>query len=362
MFIRIKQIFTLPVIFAAFILCAAEYNAIVLGDIHFDALSYHCTPDGKPQVRINQGYIDMWKKQAPAMLSYADKLITPETAFVIQAGDFTQGDAISPEQQAKMLADAFIKVKSFFPKHRLLPVKGNHDVRYYLPHVNDGKTIYQRCDSGVPAAKAFLPLVAKELGRERITGNYYVTYDNDLYIFYDSMIKNSTSLKFLRDTLKKKPNVRHVFFITHLPVLPCSTGTPGWRVPGADKIAKMLFERNAIIITAHTHNPSLIKVSNGKNTLTQLVVSSIAYQWNRGKSTSLRAADFAGFLKLISPQKLQEKKNAAAIKDLQALKINLFEMYSNATGITVLKVNNNKISVEIHTDTSGKPALVKQLK
>ena len=132
--------------------------------------------------------------------------------------------------------------------------------------------------------------------------------------------------------------------------------------PGADKIAKMLFERNAIIITAHTHNSSLIQVSNGKNTLTQLVVSSIAYQWNTGKSTGVRVADFAGFLKLISPQKLQKKKNATAIKNLQALQIIFFEIYSNATGITVLKVNNEKISVEIHTDTSGKPALVKQLK
>ena len=257
MFIRIKRTFILLFIFTAFILCAAEYNAIVLGDIHFDALSYHCTPDGKPQVRINQGYIDMWKEQAPAMLSYADKLITPETAFIIQAGDFTQGNAISPEQQAQMLADAFIKVKSFFPKHRLLPVKGNHDVRYYLPHVNDGKTIYQRCDSGVPVAKAFLPLVAKELGRENITGNYYITYDNDLYIFYDSMIKNSTSLKFLRDTLKKHPNGRHVFFITHFPVFACSSFSPGGLVPGADKIAKMLFERNAGAFSAGDNEQKL---------------------------------------------------------------------------------------------------------
>jgi hypothetical protein len=362
MFTKVKEAFALLFIFTASMLGAAEYNAIVLGDIHFDALSYHCTPDNKLQIRLNKVYSNMWKEQAPAMLSCAAELLNPQTAFVIQAGDFTNGYGITPELQEKMLSDAFIKVKSFFPKHRLLPIKGNHDVAYYLAGIENGKTVYTRFNSGAPAAKAFLPRIANELGRESITGNYSVTFNNDLYIFYDSTIKDDSGLKFLRNTLKENPQVRYVFFITHHPVLPCSTGVPGWLVPKYNKIIPMLFERNAIIISAHTHQPSLVKVSDGKNTLTQLTVSSIAYRWNNGKKAGIKAADFAEYLKLIAPEKLQDKKNAKAIKDLQALQIDLFEMYANATGITVLKVGSNQLSVEIYSDVSGKPTLVKQLK
>lgn len=349
-------------VFAAFILAAAEYQVMVLGDIHYDAREYHVTPDGKPHSPLNAVYINMWKAQSPAMLAAAAKLMTAETAFVVQVGDFVQGDAISEALHEKMLADAFIKVKSFFPKHRLLPVKGNHDVRGYLPLTDkNGKVTYKRRNSGAPAAKAFLPLVAKELGRDKISGNYAVVHNNDLYIFYDGLTKVRTSLNFLRNTLKAHPKARNVFFISHLPVLTCSTGAPWWLVPRSQDIAKMLMERNAIILTAHTHQPSLIKVSDGKNSLTQMVFSSVSYRWKSGKAPMLRCADFAAYLKAVEP-KMSRKQSASAVKNMQARKIDMFELYSDATGFTILKVNGNSVTAELYTDDSGKPTLIKKLR
>ena len=347
--------------FAAFVLAAAEYQVMVLGDIHYDAREYHATPDGKTRSPLRSEYINMWKAQSPAMLTSAAKLMTDDTAFVIQVGDFIQGDAISEALHEKMLADAFLKVKSFFPKHRLLPVKGNHDVRGYLPVTDkNGKVTYKRRNSGVPAAKAFLPLVAKELGLGKISGNYAVVHNNDLYIFYDGLIKARTSLNFLKNTLKAHPKARNVFFITHLPVLACSTGAPWWLAPRSQDIAKMLMPRNAIILTAHTHQPSLVKVSEGKNSLIQMVFSSVAYRWKSGNAASVKYANFAEYLKAVKPQKKPGRANA--IKNMQARKIDIFEHYSNATGFTILKINGNSVTAELYTDDSGKPVLIKKLR
>lgn len=341
--------------------CAADYRVLVFGDLHFDAPEYHSLPGKKPGFKIRNDYIKMWQEKTPLLLTAAAKQLDKDVPFIIQCGDFTQGDAVGEENQIKMFNDGFAKVKSFFPNHKLLPVKGNHDIRTYPV---DAKTnaVLKRKNTNAYTDKAFTPFAAKELGTP-VKDHYTVIHNNDLYIFYDGFQKAKNSIKFVKDTLAANPDVRNIFFITHLPVIPCSTGDPGWLLAGYQELAKMLMSRNAIIFTAHTHQPSIVKINDGKNTLTQMVFSSIGSSWSTGKEAQTTVKSTEEFRKKLYWKKAKYKRSIAACDFLDKQKPELFELYDrSATGFTVIKVTDNGITAEIHNNDSGKPTLVKKLK
>ena len=348
---------------AALFVTAADYRVLVLGDLHFDSPEYHSIPDMKTSFKLRSDYIRMWKDPSRKLLAAASKQLDKDVPFVIQCGDFTQGDAVTGPNQEKMFADAFAAVKGFLPNHKLLAVKGNHDIRTYYPAKDKkGKDILIRKNSGVHTGKAFMPLIAKELGKD-IKDHYTAIHENDLYIFYDGFVKAPAGIKFVKDTLAANPAVRNVFFITHLPIIPCGTGNAGWLLPGYQELAKILMSRNAIILTAHTHQPSVIKVNDGKNTLTQMVTSSIGYAWSLGKNAQISMKSPAEFRQKLYWKKAKEKRSIAACEFLESLKLEVFEIYDkNANGFAVLKVTDTGVSAEIHNNDSGTPTLIKKLK
>ena len=342
---------------------AADYRVLVLGDLHYDAPEFHSIPDMKVKFKLRTDYIRMWKEKTPQLLDAAAKQLGKDIPFIIQCGDFTQGDAVTGENQEKMFATAFDTVKKNFPDHKILAVKGNHDIRTYYPEKDkSGKDILTKKNTNTHTAKAFMPLFAKELGQQ-IKDHYTVIHNNDLYIFYDGFQKAAPSLKFVKDTLAANPKVRNVFFITHLPVLPCATGNAGWLLPNYQELAKLLLERNAIILTAHTHQPSIIKINDGKNTLTQIVTSSIGYAWSLGKDAQVAIKNREEFRKKLYWKKAKEKRSIAALDYLDSLKLEIFELYDkNSNGFTILKVTDDGVTAEIHNNASGKPTLLKKLK
>ncbi|MBE6362483.1 MAG: hypothetical protein E7054_02400 [Lentisphaerae bacterium] len=340
---------------------AADYRVLVLGDLHYDAPEYHSIPNMKSKFKLRNDYIKMWKEKTPLLLTASAKQLDKDIPFIIQCGDFTQGDAVGGENQIKMFNDAFAKVKAFFPNHKLLPVKGNHDIRTY-PVDPKTNTVLKRKNSNVHTDKGFTPFAAKELGKP-VKDHYTVIHNNDLYIFYDGFQKAKNSIKFVKDTLAANPEVRNVFFITHLPVLPCSTGDPGWLLSGYQELAKILMSRNAVIFTAHTHQPSLVKVSDGKNTLTQMVFSSIGYAWSLGKDAQISIKTTEEFRKKLYWKKAKYKRSIAACDFLDSLKPEVFELYDkNANGFAIIKVTDAGVTAEIHNNDSGKPTLIKKLK
>ena len=179
-----KSIVFLMVMFAAVLLSAGDYKVLLLGDIHFDALKYHTSPDGKIKSRYSKPHTAMWaKKQAHALLAAAAKMLDKDFPFVIQAGDFIEGCGATEALRGEMMTDAFKTVKGFFPEHKLLVVKGNHDIRQDVRISVNGKTKIVNGSDHKSYDKYFLPLVAKELGRQKLASSFAVTHDNDLYIF-----------------------------------------------------------------------------------------------------------------------------------------------------------------------------------
>lgn len=376
-----KKLFTFLLLTLSALLFAAtaEYRVLTLGDIHFEDISYHGTPGIKHRTKYSKAYADMWKKAMPELFTASAKLLDKDVPFIIQLGDFTQGYLSVKEQREKMLVDSFNTVKSYYPNHKLLFSKGNHDVKAFGPKMTkdkDGKAVpvIVKGKNGKESiaisdgwdnptyAKVFSPIIEKELGQKVAGGNFAFRHGEDLFIFYDGLCKHSISISFLKKTLAKYPKNRYVFFITHLPVFACSPGVPGWLVPRCKEIAAMLFKHNTIVLAAHTHVPSIVKVSDGKGSITQMVASSIGYAWNTGKAFALRDKDFDSFFKKLSARTANSARNKGSLDYLKSLKIDTFELYSNANGFVILKVRDDGVDAEIYNDPSGKPAAVKKLK
>ena len=364
--------------FAALLAVAAEYKVMVLGDIHFEKKEYHGVPGINYPTKYASKYANMWKRAMPELFKASAAQLDKDFPFVIQLGDFTQGYLALPEQRAKMLVDSFNTVKAYYPNHKLLFTKGNHDTKVHGPKIvkdkdgketvvmtkgKDGKevaAIAQGWDNPT-YAKVFVPVIEKELG-QKAGSHYAFRQGEDLFIFFDGMIKASTAFNFVRDTLKKNPQNRYVFFITHLPILPCSTGVPGWLAPRSREIFDLLIQHNTIVLAAHTHVPSVVKVKGEKGSISQLVASSIGYNWNTGKPFANHINNLDEFFKALPPSKQNNKRAKAPLAHLKSLTVETFELYANATGFVVIKVGDNGVDAEFHTDPSGKPAAVKKLK
>ena len=334
-----------------------EYRVLVLGDIHFEGPQYHGIPGMTYRTKFSEKYHRMWKKEMPELFTASAEMLDENVPFVAQLGDFIQGYLALKEQRAKMLDDAFKTVKQYYPNHKLLSIPGNHDNQCHGP-----KTVVKSLKDYQTYAEVFTPHIARELGRE-IKNNYVIRHGKDLYIFYDSYIKPDDSIKFLQELFKKYPKNRYVFLLTHLPLLPACTASPGWVLPYYRKVAEILFEHNAIVLSAHTHIPSVIKVSNGKGgRITQMIASSIGYAWNTGKPFEIRHKGLDETLKHVLPKRLVKPLHKYPIAFLKSLEIESYELYNNATGFVYLKVSDKGVFAEFYTDRSGKPAAVKQLK
>jgi hypothetical protein len=363
-----KFVLLLGALSVSFLLSATDYQVMVLGDIHFDAEKYHVSPEGKIVTRYSEAYVDMWRGKSQELLKTSAKMVNENFPFVIQLGDFIQGYAVTPESLAQMLAESFSAVKKFFPNHKLLSVKGNHDIRRQITRSVDGKIVSTALWEHQIYEQVFLPLTSAELGRKSVKSNYAVSYNGDLYIFYDDFAEPQpqTSIDFLKKTLDAHPDVRNIFFITHIPLLPCSTFKPGWLLPSYLKVMQILAQRrNVIILAGNTHQPSFLQVKVGNNTVTQLVVSTLACYWKNGKDAEISAKGKKQFYEVLDKREKPTPNTPAAKKFLDSVGVEKLTIYSKESmqGFAVLKIRDNgSVDAEIYNNTSCRPAVVIKLR
>jgi hypothetical protein len=310
----------------------------------------------------------MWRGKSQELLKTSAKMVNENFPFVIQLGDFIQGYAVTPESLEQMLAESFSAVKKFFPNHKLLSVKGNHDIRRQITRSVDGKIVSTALWEHQVYEQVFLPLTSAELGRKSVKSNYAVSYNGDLYIFYDDFAEPQpqTSINFLKETLAAHPDARNIFFMTHVPLLPCSINKPGWLLPAAPEVMQILAQRrNVIILAGNSHQPSFLQVRIGDNTLTQLVVSSLGYCWNSGRDAEILANGKKEFYDALEKREKQSPNTPLAKQQLDSVKVEKMIIYNRDTmqGFAVLKIRDNgSVDAEIYNSTSSRPAAVIKLR
>lgn len=332
-----------------------SYNVLVMGDAHFDSGEFHKAPpvtDGRKSERDRN--LKMWKSKSPSLFAAAGKRAAAEhAAFAVQLGDLVQGDCDDAKLQGDMIRSGFAAIKKNFSDIPLLIVKGNHDIRVLKSGRNNAA-----------ANAALLPIISKELGR-KVTKNacYSFMRGRDLFIAVDGFIPAKNIEAFVRKALADHPDTRYVFFMTHLPLMPVSVGSPLWLVPGWDTIAGMLEKRNTLILAAHTHSPSLAARTTDKGKLTQLVVSSMGNAWSGkrrrgayGNWASFSEAAERGVAKAKNPDKARKRWNAWK----NSGDFTFRQLFPNS-GFVVLEIDEVKVVARYYTNGSAKPAAALEL-
>lgn len=330
-------------------------RVMVLGDVHFDDTAFHKTsPASESRKKERDRNLAMWQSRSPALFAAAGKCAEAEqAAFAVQLGDLVQGDCDDAKLQGEMIRKAFETVKGNFSDIPLLIVKGNHDIRT-LDNARDNAA----------ANEAELPLISRELG-VKVSKNacYAFMRGRDLFLAADGFIGAKALEKFVKKTLEAHPDTRYVFFMTHLPLMPASTGSPFWVVPGHTKIAEMLETRNALVLAAHTHAPSLVTRTTERGKLTQLIVSSMGNAWTPvpGKG---KIDDWAGYAaaveKSIPEAKDPEKTRKQWTEWKNSGEFTFRHLFRNS-GFAVLSIDDERVVMRYYTDSSGVPAVAQTL-
>lgn len=315
-----------------------KYSVLVFGDTHYDSMDVRLdTKNLKSSHRKElKRNLKNWKENVPLVIKRSAEKCNGSADFAVQLGDLTQGDCGSQELQEKSFRD----VLAIFQKDLKMPfhvIKGNHDVR------------------GKGARKAFnnviLPYMSKMLKTETQkngTAHFAVMHKGDLYIYFDCMIP---TVNFVYETFKKYPESRYTFFLTHIPVLPCSTLTPIWIVPGEKQRAKFLAElakRNTIVLTAHTHQPSYTRYKFDEGSIVQFVSYSLPSDLQREYEKF--EMDFYDL-----------KREKANVEQLEKLipffkpHYETFVRHRYSGGFNVLNVSDKGVTIDLYTGDMKKP-------
>lgn len=330
------------------------YDVLVLGDLHFDAAELR-DPAKKLKAYQQQELernMANWTENIPAMLEAAGKQVNANTAFAVQLGDITQGDCGAKALQEKSFQNVLARLKQYI-NVKLLPVKGNHDIR----------------GEGAEAAydQVMLPYLTAALGLEKPLqerGNYAFMLEKDLFIFFDCI---KPDLAFVKATLAQYPQSRHLFFLTHYPLIPAARSSGAdWIIFGRPdqaelrrELLKLLAHRNAIVLTAHIHQTNLAQFRHEAGTITQLASFSLV---SRPKdSFRSEPVPVAELFQTASARQAREKnKNFAAVIGDYDGKYDSFERFYPGAGFNVLKIDDSGVSVDMYFGAAAKP--VKTLK
>ena len=355
-----KQFFAFILLFLAIFSFANEkYEVVLLGDLHYDAEDIRVGVDKLPGYRkreMNRN-IQAWQKNIPDMLTAASTYAAqPSVLFTVQCGDITQGD----EGSYELACTSFERALKYVTKDQKKPlylVRGNHDI--------GGKGKLQACDDILFGYMKKQDVIYPLPGKDQTC---YKVVDKDLFIFFDSLKGSFEAVNLI---FKANPDVRHVFFFTHLPVLPCRFVVDGlgWICGKADKfdykLRKLLAKHNTVVLSAHTHQTAYFQWKMPEGSIRQFVSFSIVNN-SRAKIEKISGSGdkyFQDFEKYIFP-KLPEKRRAAEqrfMKDF-AGKLEFYNVYKNVNGFNVLRVEGDHVFVDMYCGKLDKAVFTQQIK
>ena len=337
-----------------------DYKLLLLGDLHFDGPKYHRREPGNDvQKRGRLRNFAMWDGRTQDLLKDAASRLDDTFPWVVQAGDFSQGDGDDVELQSSMIGDALDCMKRAFPGRKILPVIGNHDLRLLdaFPRWNEydenGDPTFIAGGDYRPIRKMFLPFIAGELGLAAVpaTADYTLTLGGDLYVFVDPF-KPGGATEFIRAALAGTPDSRRVFIVSHLPLFPCEPAKAWamWVLPDYLELAELLAPRHTILISGHTHYDHLIRYRHPKGVITQLVLSSMGTNWrvNPLVPTTTNYADYAKSMHPFlagPPPRIYPAENYLEHRTWRCFAEG---KPSSATGYAVLKVTGESVVADVY--------------
>ena len=337
-----------------------NYNVVLLGDIHYDKVDLHdkaVYEKFNPKVPMAKGVLNkhglfswrnhtlwatesrgwdpgtpaqnetMWEIYLPGCLDTAAKSAkTAGSRYVIQLGDMVQGDAGRQDLHEKMISGGLNALTSRFPCP-VLAVVGNHDTR------------------GPGGTEAWQKIMEPHFEKSvknivRKGSNYYFFLGDDLFYFHDLM---NPDLDLLEEAFKKRNMIRYTFFISHVPVIPAEkkwisdiiTDDP-------ERLLELLLNRNAIVLSGHTHNTAIVHYDDKKNErrITQFVMN-----------TTMRYPELH---KNFAPKVVYSTKPVKMSKAQESLWKSYFsgniktELLSPGSGYTILRINNSGVFADYY--------------
>ena len=301
-----------------------SYKVLWFGDLHYDEVVFHdkSIVNYTPRQQLNFDYYSgIWQKKAPAMLKAAKSRHLDDSDFVIQIGDWIQGDASSAEDKSRQMQKAIQVVTSGINKP-VYTLRGNHDARG-----NGGMEGYR---------KVILPFLSRQLKKEVTSLNYKFVHGEDLYIFVDSL---DIDFDFLEKRLAESGKYRWVFVAAHYALIPpvgstrCKFGKSPEEVK---RLLELFLKHNVILLCGDSHEFYVVQYARKGNKFTQLMSNSvIATPW---KDLQSRKEDLT---------KNMSESMAFLNKDIVSVR-----EWSGA-GFAVLRISNKSVDLEYYYTENG---------
>lgn len=334
------------------------YSVPVLGDIHYDRADCHdmgwVNAEMSRDLRQIRNYIKVTETSTPELFRQVEANAAARTEpvpFVIQMGDFTEGLCGSRELQGKLFTHALAAVKETFQRPFYL-VRGNHDVT--------GPGAWEAGDD------VLLPYLRELRNDENTSWNYTVDRGEDRFLFFEAM---RPDLNWLKKALAESEGKRHVFLVTHYPILPYNyrahwgmlSKNPQQEAERRELLA-LLEKHNVMILSAHLHMLSLIDRQTPNGTTVQMSVSSVI-----NKRDSFPAQVVEG-VESYTPELAAERD--AANPNLEWRRSLIAENQPFATrfykaefdGYAVLEVYPNRVVMQFYNLAGTEPVLTMRLK
>lgn len=324
------------------------YEFILFGDIHYDNLDCHENEKLKPyQLREQKRNLEHWKPGglAERMLKAGSTKINPSTAFVVQVGDITQGDAKSLDAQKQLFREISERFKGLFGELPFYYVKGNHD---------------HRSPGGAKAfAEESVPFLKTQLPKDSPirNSNYSFARGKDLFVFIDCQ---QPDFELVKNAIENHKDTRHLFVFSHYPAVGYPTDCRGWVLFGTGKnnqkrlnLVDLLYKKNAIMIFGHVHTNSLTEFSDNDKRITQISIHSMDAN-PKHKNFPNPATNFMhGGLK----KAMEDKPPLAKFINEFAPKVKDHKRFGGS-GFAIVKIDGNKVAYDLYwTDQADKPSI-----
>lgn len=257
-----------------------SYTVPVLGDIHFDSADpkfyhrfyTHSTSKARYRLHLAEHVrnAEMWKTRMPSLIRASASVVGRNAPFVLQMGDFVQGDCGKASVHRKMLDDAFAFVKGVYgPQRPFVIVPGNHDIRGSMQGDRARPTF----------EKWLLETMSRELTMPVTNTTFSFWYGPDVFIVAD-FNEPRPDFSLLKRLIAESEGARYTFLLSHGPMVPA--GYSRWFLLGGEKrtgqrreLMALLARRKAIALGGHNHSLEYYDLAVPEGRIRQFVFNSV---------------------------------------------------------------------------------------